>query len=136
MNTKKFLLAALAGGVGQSIAYAILEVGLLRDYLVTNIYNATGASVTGEGSFPFWVGLLAIILVMAYIYPKGYEGGSPAYEGLRFGVLLGLFSGVPFGVFFDNMFPIGAIPALVFMLTYTAEIALAGLFIGLVYGKE
>lgn len=38
-----------------------------------------------------FAGTLLAMFAMAYMYAKGYEGGSGVEEGLRFGVLVGLF---------------------------------------------
>jgi len=134
MNTKKLILAMLAGFVGNSIAYAILEELLLKGYMAKAIYEPSGASVGGAPYMAF-VAVLSMSLIMAYIYPKGYEGGAPLSEGFRFGVLLGLFAAIPFGIFFDLMFAIGFVPTLVLISVYALEVAVAGLFIGFVYGK-
>ncbi|MEE9199728.1 MAG: hypothetical protein V3U26_08070 [Dehalococcoidia bacterium] len=134
MNTKKFLLAVLAGFVGNSVAYAILEELLLKGYMAKEVYEPAGASVGGAPLMAF-VAVLSMSLIMAYIYPKGYQGGKPLYEGSRFGILLGLFAGIPFGIFFGLMFSIGSVPALVLILVYALEVAVAGLLIGLVYGR-
>jgi len=40
-----------------------------------------------------WAVALAYLIVaaiMAYMYPKGFEGGSPVMEGLKFGAMIGL----------------------------------------------
>lgn len=136
MDIKKFLFASLAAIIGSGIAFGILELFLFKDYLSANVYEASGASVAGDGAYPYWVASLAMAFVMAYIYPKGYEGGAPSAEGLKFGVLMGLFSGIPFGVYFDQAFPIGAVPALVLMLVYAAEVAAGGWAVGMYYAKS
>jgi membrane protease YdiL (CAAX protease family) len=38
------------------------------------------------------VGTLVAMFAVAFIYAKGYEGGSGIQEGLRFGALIGLFA--------------------------------------------
>ena len=134
MNIKKFLLAALAGVVGNSVAYGILFL-LLKSYLERAIIEPAGASTEGPAVLSM-VSTVSLALIMAYIYPKGYEGGSPVVEGLRFGILMGLFFGIPQSFFFGTMFPIigfGAI--LVGTLITTLELAASGLLIGLVYGR-
>jgi len=88
---------------------------------------------------PFWpivVVNLLMALIMAYIYPKGYEGGSPTAEGLRFGILLGLFVAIPFGLFMSRLFSIALGHPLVGIIVYTIEVTTAGLLIGLVYGRR
>ena len=44
------------------------------------------------------LGYFVLALVMAVIYPKGYEGGSPWFEGLRFGALMGVLFTLPRGL--------------------------------------
>ncbi|MEE9167015.1 MAG: hypothetical protein V3U24_06100 [Candidatus Neomarinimicrobiota bacterium] len=134
MNTKKFFLAVVAGFVGNVVAYYVLEQFIFKGYMEKNIIEPTGAAIGGAFYLPL-IAVLAMVLIMAYLYPKGYEGGPPAGEGLRFGILLGLFAGIPFGIFFDLMFPIGFGPTVVFIFVYTLEVATAGLLIGFVYGK-
>ncbi len=134
MDIKKFLLPVLAGFVGFMVAGILLEELIFKSYLERAFYQPIGASLPAVSLVAF-VAPLSIALIMAYLYPRGYEGGSHAVEGLRFGVLLGLFSGIPFVVFIDVMFSIGFGPALVQILLYTLEVAAAGLLIGLVYGR-
>lgn len=137
MNTKKFLLSVLAGFVGFTVASFLLEELIFKSYMERAFYQPIGASAVSATQLPIlaFVVPLSIALIMAYIYPKGYEGGSPAVEGLRFGVLLGLFSGIPFGVYFALTFAIGFGPVLTQILLYALEVAAAGLLIGLVYGR-
>ena len=142
MNTKKYLLSALAGLVGFIVASIVLEDFILKSYLERTFYQPIGelirASAHPEFSVPLpFVGFLVVwILIMAYMYPKGYEGGSPAFEGLRFGVLLGLFQGVPLAISFEFFFGIGLVPVLVQIFRTTLEVATAGLLIGLVNGRK
>lgn len=133
MNMNKFLLSVVAGFVGNVVAYVVLEELIFKGYMERTIYQPTGASTEVALYMPL-IAVLLMVIIMAYLYPKGYEGGPPVVEGLRFGILLGLFAGIPFGIFFDLMFPIGFGPALVLILVFTLEIATAGLLIGLVYG--
>jgi hypothetical protein len=133
MNIKKLLLATFAGVVGNSVAYGILSV-LLINYLETAILVPTGASTEGSPILSM-VSTVTVALIMAYIYPKGYEGRSPVSEGLRFGILMGLFFGIPNAVNFSSMFPITFGAVLVLALFYALEITAGGLAIGLAYGK-
>lgn len=134
MNAKKFSLAVLAGFVGNTVAYFILEEIILKSYMTTAIFQPAGAAPGGSLILGV-IAVLTLTLIMAYIYPKGYEGGSSVAEGLRFGILMGLFLGVPIAFFFGSMFPIGFGPVLVLALVGTLEVATGGLLIGLVYGR-
>ncbi|MEK7817594.1 MAG: hypothetical protein AAB281_04990 [Actinomycetota bacterium] len=99
-----------------------------------NVIKPTGATVDETALWPL-IPIVLMILIMAYMYPKGYEGGAPALEGIRFGILMGLFAGVPYGVFIGAMFSLGFGPIAVLSVLYTVEIAVTGLIIGLVQGK-
>ena len=134
MNTRNFLLSVLAGFVGFLAAGFLLEELIFKSYLERALYEPIGASVPAVTLMVF-LAPLSMALIMAYLYPRGYEGGSHAVEGLRFGVLLGLFTAIPYVVFLDHMFTIDIAPALLQILLYTLEVAAAGLLIGLVYGR-
>lgn len=44
------------------------------------------------------LGYVVLAALMAVIYPKGYEGGRPWIEGLRFGLYMGLLATLPRGI--------------------------------------
>lgn len=41
------------------------------------------------------LGYLLLAILMTYVYPKGYSGGEPLAEGLRFGVFIGVLYTLP-----------------------------------------
>lgn len=139
MNTKKFLLSSLAAFLGFNIIYVILEGFLLSGYIDSAITQPSGAlpadTMTAQNTALVLVAIAVMSLVMAYIYPKGYEGGSPALEGLKFGILMGLFYGIPYTFFFGTMFPISISAILVMAVVSALEVALVGILIGLIYGR-
>ena len=136
MNTKKFLLATVAGFVGNFVAYFILEEIALKSYMQEHFYKASGAAdpATLSPALPM-IAVLCMVLIMSYLYPKGYENGKPVIEGLKFGILLGLFAAIPFGIFFNLLFSIGSGPTLTLILVFTAEVTVSSLAIALVYGR-
>jgi membrane protease YdiL (CAAX protease family) len=73
------------------------------------------------------------IIILAAIYAKGYEGGSGALEGLRFGALIGIF--IVFAVVADEYVTlnIGARLAAFMALGRFIGWLVTGLVIGLVY---
>lgn len=135
MNIKRYLLASLTGFVAMMAASTLIEGVLFHDYLLDNVFKPAGVEVD---NIPVWIAapVVLIMLIMAYMYPKGYEGDAPAAESLRFGVLMGLFGGVPFGVYFGGMFSLDFAAIIIMTAAYTVEIAIAGLAIGLVYGRS
>ncbi len=98
-----------------------------------NIYEPAGVVEGGSAVLPL-LAVLIMSLVLAYIYPKGYEGGTPIAEGSRLGLIMGIFFGVPFALFFSMMFNIALGPMIVLMLVSILEIITMGLLIGLTYG--
>ena len=75
-------------------------------------------------------------VAMVYLYPKGHEGGSPALEGYRFGVVLGLVFITPVALLLAAA-GVGMATIVPDVLWHTfAEHALAGSAIGMVYGRQ
>ena len=77
-------------------------------------------------------GLLAMF-ALAYMYAKGYEGGSGAVEGVRFGVLLGIFAVGYIAIGNYVVMNIGRRLAVYMAVAGFVEFALVGLAIGAVY---
>ena len=70
---------------------AFLLSGLWPVVLISDYYESV--TVGGREAPLMWaIGLayLMVGIIMAYMYPKGYEGGSPVGEGLKFGAIIGL----------------------------------------------
>ncbi len=80
MNTKKLLLATVAGFVGSNIAYWVLEGIIFKSYMASAVYGPTGGSAEGSIILPL-LAVLFMNVIMEYIYPKGYSSGTPAVEG-------------------------------------------------------
>jgi hypothetical protein len=70
---------------------------------------------------------------MAYLYAKGYDGGSGVVEGARFGVLLGIFIAAIFAGINYATLNIGRRHSLEMAVAGFIEWTLAGIAIGLVY---
>ena len=80
-----------------------------------------------------FVGILVAMLVASYLYAKGYEGGSGLQEGMRFGVLIGLFIvGYVAGVNYAIM-NIGKRMAACYAVAGLVEWVVVGMVIGFVY---
>ncbi len=79
--------------------------------------------------------LLAVSILLAYVFPLGYRGRTPWAEGLRFGMLMGVFVRLPWSLqvysVSDTEFS-GLLTALLWtVITY----GIAGALIGAAYGK-
>lgn len=133
MNGRKLVLAALAAAV-----VGFLLSGLWHTLLMADFYESAAAGTTRDPPL-FWsvcLGYLVVGLIMAYMYPKGYEGGSPAVEGFKFGALIGLLWWFPtqlvlYGVL-DGPFSI----VLVEGGWHIVEEGIAGVAMAMVYGTR
>ena len=75
--------------------------------------------------------------MMAYMYPKGYSGGSPAVEGLKFGIMIGIVWVLPHALIRHGaMVSMTGKMLLVDAIWHLVEQGIAGLIIGLIYGGQ
>lgn len=93
-----------------------------------------GVSVQMPGPGTVLIFILPISLIMAYMYPKGYEGGNPAVEGFRFGALIGLVMVLPLNILMGSMFGAKMGAALVDIPWHVIEEGMVGVAIAMVYG--
>ncbi len=91
MNISRVALAAVAAWIVDAVYGFVVYGNLLKSEFARypGIYRPEN-SATAYMPFLFG-GILLAMFAAAYIYAKGYEGGSGVQEGLRFGVLLGVF---------------------------------------------
>lgn len=82
MDAKKFILATIAGGV-----VMWLLAGLWYWVIATKLYPPMAEH---PRMLFIILGYLVLAILMAYLYPIGYKGGSPLAEGVRFGIVMGL----------------------------------------------
>jgi hypothetical protein len=92
MNVKRYLLASLA----------VFVTGMVLDQLIHNVVlKATYESLKHlwrpDMDSLMWIGpVIGVIMscLLTYIFTKGYEGKG-IMEGVRFGVVIGLFTSIP-----------------------------------------
>ncbi|HKB11494.1 MAG TPA: hypothetical protein VKD69_12615 [Vicinamibacterales bacterium] len=133
MNYARIALAAAAATVFDSI-FGYLVYGVL---LANSFAQYPGVYRTAEAGAAYLPGMFACLfiglLVAAFVYAKGYEGGRGVAEGLRFGVLLGVFVAAIFaGVNYATL-NIGLSHSLVMAMAAFVEWTLLGGVIGLAY---
>ena len=133
MNYGRLVGAAVAATVFDAV-YGFLVYGLL---LAGSFANFPGVYRSAEAGPAYLPGMFACILVGVFLaacmYAKGYEGGSGASEGVRFGVLLGMFVSVVFaGVNYATL-NIGRRHSLEMAAAAFIEWLVIGTIIGVVY---
>ena len=133
MNYARLALAAVAATIFDAV-YGFLVYGML---LAPEFGRYPGVYRSNEAGMAFlplmFAGLFIAIVAVAVIYAKGYEGGSGAAEGARFGFLLGVFVVFAFVAVNYAVLEVGRKIAVMTAAAAFVEWLAIGLVIGLVY---
>lgn len=133
MNYGRLVLAAVVGLIVE-VGYGFVVYGMLLAGVFAKYPALYRSAESGPGYLPLmFAGLFVAILAAAMMYAKGYEGGSGAAEGVRFGLLLGVFVAFAFAGVNYGVLNIGRRLALYTALAGLVEWTLIGAAIGLVY---
>jgi len=113
-----------------------LLAGLWHVSLLGDFYRTNGVALARTEPNMLFVALGQLILafLMAYAYPIGYKGGSPAKEGLRFGALIGIIWMFPWSIQMHGLwnYPLAAV--IVDSAWHVVQEGIGGIVIGLIYG--
>ncbi len=131
MNVKKLALAALAGTV-----VILVLGGLWHQVVMGSFYVEQSEAVARDEPKMLFIFLGGIVLglLMAWIYPMGYKGGSPVKEGARFGAVIGLLWILPLLLVFHGVWNVPLTLVIVDTAWHVIEEGLAGIAIAFVYG--
>ena len=92
MNYTRLALAVVAGFIADAV-FGFLVYGMLLKHQFEQFPNVYRPESTQGTYMPIlFAGILIAMAAAAYIYAKGYEGGSGVGEGVRFGMCMGLFA--------------------------------------------
>jgi hypothetical protein len=134
MNTRKFILSA--------IAYIVVTFAMAASWHLVffkDLYDQLAIFTRKEPLIPLGiVSIVAQALVLAYLYPLAYRGGSPAKEGLKFGLLIGVLM-ASIAVFAEaGKQNVSSLTTwLVFESSYyLLQFGALGVVIGLIYGRS
>jgi hypothetical protein len=133
MNMTRLVLAALAATVVDGV-YGFVVYGNALAGQFAAFPGVFRSAENGTAALPLmFCGILVGMSAVTYVYAKGYEGGSGLIEGLRFGLLIGIFDagyfiGVDYGIL-----NIGRRLALMMALAGLVEWLVVGCTIGLMY---
>jgi len=133
MNLKRVALAAIVSFVVYTGVSFVVHAVLLKD-IYTQHAGAMRAEAEANAILPLGFAFALVgFFAFAYAYAKGYEGGTGAVEGIRFGVLVGILL-CCFGTIWDYMvWPVSPTLAVLWMIDYVAEFALYGAIVGAIY---
>jgi len=130
----KLILSAIIGGIVLFVLGWLFYGVIFMDFM----NEGYGKIMRDPNDFKMWAIAVANLLqafFLAWIYPKGYKGGSPAKEGFMFGIDFGLLMGVPYVFYMWASYPIKWQFALVDGIIVGFMTVIAGIVIGLIYGK-
>ena len=136
MNYGRLAVAAVAATIADAV-YGFLVYGTLLTSefsLYPNIYRP--ASEQAAYMPVMFLGILVAMAVMAFIYAKGYDGGNGLQEGVRFGVLIGLFNAAYVVEVNHATMQINRRLAGMMAVAGLVEWVVAGIVIGLIYRKD
>jgi hypothetical protein len=133
MNYGRLVIAAVAGTLVDAV-YGFLVYGTLLTNQFARFPGVYRPLDVGPSYMPYlFCGIFVAMVAAGYIYAKGYEGGSGAAEGARFGAAIGLFAvGYADIVNFATM-NLGRRFTLIMAAATLVEWIIDGTVIGLVY---
>ena len=132
MNVKRFALSCVAVYiVNQILGFLIHEVWLGETYRsLADVWRPEA-----EMKSMMWVMFLTSAvwsIIFCYVFVKGYEGRGPM-EGVRYGLLMGLFFGIPFCYESYVIYPVPLSLAHKWFITTIALTIISGVIAALVY---
>ena len=132
MNVKRFLLSCVAVYVvAQGLGFLIHSVLLSETYLSLAEVWRPEADMMSKMWLMFFTGAVWTVL-FCYIFTRGYEGKG-AMEGMRYGLLIGIFFGIPFSYESWVIYPIPLGLAHVWAISTVVTCIVYGLVAALIY---
>lgn len=131
---KRFVTAVVAVFFVQ----AVLEY-LLHAVCLSGLYQATASlwrpmDEMRSLSWLMYVSYLVVAVVLTHIYSKGYESAKAGLpQGIRFGLIVGLFLSVPMALNCYAVMPISVDLAAGWFLGGLVEMTVAGAVLGLIW---
>ncbi len=133
MRASKLILAAVAAFVVMFSLSGLWHQVLLGDYYVAE----SAAVARPEPDLAIIaLGYAILALLMAWVYPIGYKGGSAITEGARFGAVIGLLWILPWSVIISGIWQIELTIVLVDSAWHIIEQGLGGVAVAMAYGRQ
>jgi hypothetical protein len=130
MNVKRFIIASLAVFAGFEIMDAIVHGGILAETYkgLNNVWRPDMMSKM----WIFHLGSAILAFLFTYIFIKGYENKGIA-EGVRYGIIIGLFANIPYGFYSYAMYPLPLTLCLQWFAYGMIEFIICGLIAAAIY---
>jgi hypothetical protein len=131
----KLIISTLVVGIVLFMLGGLFFSVLFADYFKLHF----GPMMRSENDFKLWafaVGSIIRAFFMYIIYSKGYQGGSPFFEGLKFGIYISLFYAVPYVFFEWGGSPVHYQPVVIDGVIEMAMLTIAGTLTGIIHGRK
>jgi len=130
MNVKRFIGASIAVFFAFEIIDAIVHMVILK-----KAYEALAPLWRPDMMSLVWifhVGALIMAFLFVYIFIKGYENKG-IVEGVRYGVIIGLFANIPYGFYEYAMYPLPFCLCLQWFIYGMIEFIICGIIVAVIY---
>ncbi len=130
MNVKRFIWASIAVFFAFEVMAAIVHMVILR-----KAYEALAPVWRPDMTSLLWilhVGSLILAFLFTYIFVKGYENKG-ILEGIRYGIIIGLFANIPYGFYEYAMYPLPFSLCLQWFIYGMIEFVICGIIAAAVY---
>ncbi len=132
---KRFLFSFLGAFMVMYVLAFFFHVIIADGYIHTVFENVVKPGAHHEELWGILVNYLIVALAMAWIYPRGYDGGSPVTEGFRFGLAIGILVHISAAFALSATMDISLSGILGDKLWHVVETICGGITIGLIRGK-
>lgn len=126
------VVAALVVTIVESLAHGVL----LKELYIQSASARRPEAEMSKLIYYGWIATLVSYFFLVYIFHKGYEGKtSKIAEGLRFGLIVGLFYAIPMVVWSYISIPMPLNLAVAWFFVGLVDMLLAGVIISLLYKR-
>ncbi|MBN2367044.1 MAG: DUF1761 domain-containing protein [Calditrichaeota bacterium] len=132
MNTKRWLITSLVVFVVAQILEFIIHAVILSGIYETTAHLWRSESEMNSMMWIMWLSGLIWAFLFVYIFIKGYEGRG-IMEGVRFGLIIGLFFSIPMSLGSYAAQPIPFSLAVYWFIFGVIEIVILGVVTALLY---
>lgn len=132
MNVKRFVIASIA----VFLVFQVLDF-IIHGMILRPVYESLKDVWRPDMMSKMWimyVGSLVLSFLFTYIFIKGYENKGIA-EGIRYGIIIGLFASIPYGFYEYVMYPLPLSLCLQWFIYGMIEFIICGIIVAAIYKK-
>ncbi len=132
MNVKRCVWAIVA----VFLAFEVIDT-IVNGVLLSKAYQALLSVWRPDMMSKMWiyhVGSIILAFLFTYIFIKGYENKGLA-EGVRYGIVIGLFMGIPYAFYSYAMYPLPLSLCLAWFVYVMVEFIICGIIVAAIYKK-